>query len=208
VIKNIIYFIGSVFLFFACMIAYGIILNARESNLSQILIEKGKNNIVNPRILIEKSRNSLLLYDSDDLIKSYKASLGNRPYNQKLTDVRPFTPIGKYKICSIDSSSKYHKMFRINYPNEHDAADAVKNGLISKSEYNGIVNENLKYGCTVSENYFGSELGIHGIGEYDFIFRNLPFVFNWTNGSIALSNKSIDELYSYIKIGTPVEIIE
>ncbi len=207
-IKNTLYFIGSVLLFFTSMILYGIILNASEDTLEETLSKKNKSAINEPRIVIEKSSNQLILYDSDESVKTYKAVFGRTRNNQKMNGLKSYTPVGNYKVCSIDTNYVYHKMIRINYPNEMDAAEALKNGLISQSEYARIVEENLKYGCTKTANYFGNEIGIHGIGEYDLVFRNLPFVFNWTNGSIALSNEGIDELYSVVKIGTSVQIID
>jgi hypothetical protein len=52
----------------------------------------------------------------------------------------------------------------------------------------------------------GGNLGLHGIGKFNFIIKNLPFVFNWTNGSIALSDEDIDEIFSIVKVGTKVVI--
>jgi len=52
----------------------------------------------------------------------------------------------------------------------------------------------------------GGDIGIHGIGRLNFFFKNLPFVFNWTDGSIALSNENIDELISVVKVGTKIVI--
>jgi hypothetical protein len=52
----------------------------------------------------------------------------------------------------------------------------------------------------------GGNIGIHGIGKLNFLFKNLPFVFNWTDGSIAISNEEIDELCGVIKKGTKVTI--
>jgi len=52
----------------------------------------------------------------------------------------------------------------------------------------------------------GGNICIHGIGRLNSIFKNLPFVYNWTDGSIALSNESLDEILSVIKTGTQVVI--
>ena len=114
------------------------------------------------------------------------------------------TPTGVYKICNINSHTDFYKFFVINYPNLDDAAECFKNGKISKDEYLTIINR-LKSGeCPPKDLFEKYKIGIHGIGKYDLIFRNLPFTFKWTNGSIALSNKSIDELSSVINIGTVV----
>ena len=72
--------------------------------------------------------------------------------------------------------------------------------------YNEIKFQFYYEGCTKFHNILGGDIGIHGIGELNYIFKNLPFVFNWTNGSIAMSNENIDEIYSVIKEGTEVVI--
>ncbi len=51
------------------------------------------------------------------------------------------------------------------------------------------------------ETELGNNIGIHGIGRLNFIFKNLPFIYNWTDGSIAVSNENIDEIYSVAKKG-------
>ena len=61
-------------------------------------------------------------------------------------------------------------------------------------------------GCTSDKTILGGNIGIHGIGRYDYFFKNLPFVYNWTDGSIAVSNEDIDELYTAVKKGTEVVI--
>ncbi|MCU0364489.1 MAG: L,D-transpeptidase, partial [Ignavibacteriaceae bacterium] len=101
---------------------------------------------------------------------------------------------------------KYHKFFQINYPNLEDGGDALRKGLISQKEYNDIKFQYYYEGCTKYHNILGGDIGIHGIGELNYIFKNLPFVFNWTNGSIAMSNENIDEIYSVIREGIEVVI--
>ena len=82
----------------------------------------------------------------------------------------------------------------------------MRKGWISQKEFNDIKFQYYYEGCTRFNKILGGNIGIHGIGELNYVFKNLPFVFNWTNGSIAMSNENIDELYSVIKIGTEVDI--
>ena len=89
---------------------------------------------------------------------------------------------------------------------EKDAGEALKRGYINESEFDEIAAAYKNNDCPPGKTKLGADIGIHGIGEYDFIFRNLPFTFNWTDGSVAVSNKNIDELCSVVKIGTPVKI--
>lgn len=160
----------------------------------------------NVRIEVEKSTYTLNLFCDTVLVKSYKAVFGRNSTDIKTSATDDVTPVGSYKICSMDTATHYHKFLQINYPNKNDAAEAFRIGLINSMEYMKINLAHDNNQCPSNETHLGANIGIHGIGEYDFIFRNLPFVFNWTNGSIAVSNDNIDELYSVVNIGTPVII--
>ena len=116
------------------------------------------------------------------------------------------TPVGTYKICKIYPTHKYHKFFQLNYPNLEDGSNALRRGWISQKEFNDIKFEYYYEQCTRYNRVLGGNIGIHGIGELNYIFKNLPFVYNWTDGSIAMSNENIDEIYSVIREGTEVVI--
>jgi murein L,D-transpeptidase YafK len=193
-------------LFFAGMICYGIILNTREVTLEEAMKEKGLTEIRNPKLVIDRKSYQIRLYSESVLVKTYKAVFGKTAGDVKTSKRDNITPIGEYKICSMDTTSRFHKFLKINYPNIHDAAEGYIRGYITKDEYEAIILSSKNNECPPRETSLGSEIGIHGIGTYDLIFRNLPFSFNWTNGSIAVSNKSIDELYSVVKIGTAIQI--
>ena len=193
-------------IFFAGLILYGIILNMREVTLSEALTEKGLVKLENTRLVVDKTDYKILLYSNKILVKTYKAVFGKSSGTIKTSVDDNITPVGDYKICSIDTLNKYHKFFHLNYPNERDAAEALKQGYIFDDEFNAIILSAKKNECPPKETKLGSDIGIHGIGTYNIIFKNLPFAFNWTNGSIAVSNENADELYSVVKIGTPVKI--
>lgn len=205
-LKNILYFIGSILLFFAGIILYGIILNIREDSLQQCLENKNISEPTDISIIIDRHNYKLNLYSGRELIKSYKAVFGKNDSQVKKSKNDFVTPIGKYAICIIDTSKEYYKIFKINYPNEANAAESLKNGYITTKEFRNIVSEIQKGNCPPANTVLGSNISIHGIGKFNFIFKNLPFVFNWTNGSIAVSDESMDELSTVITVGTKVEI--
>ncbi len=205
-IKNIFYILGSFIIFFSGVLVYGIFLNSREIPLETILKKKHIRRLSDIRLIVHRKEYKLGLYSDTLLIKNYKAVFGRNSSNVKSSANDFATPRGNYSICHIDTNTKYYKFFRLNYPNEADAAEALKRKKISKKEYFEIVTALKKKKCPPSKTSLGERIGIHGIGKYDFIFKNLPFVFNWTNGSIALSNEDIDELYKFVKVGTPVII--
>jgi murein L,D-transpeptidase YafK len=206
VLKNILYISASIVIFFVGLVLYGLILNSGELTLEEALKEKNLPGIENLRIIVDRSSYRLQIYSGSIFVKSYKSVFGKNSSNIKTSANDLVTPLGDYKICAIETNHKYHKFLQISYPNEKDAAEALKRGYINQDEFEAIHIAFKKNECPPIETKLGSYIGIHGIGEYDLIFRNLPFTFNWTNGSIAISNKNIDELTTIVKIGTPVKI--
>lgn len=206
ILRNSVYTFASMLLFFAGVISYGTILNLREVSLSEAMRLKGIAKLENISLVVNRKNHTLELYSNKAHIKTYRAVFGKSKAPIKTSIDDHVTPTGKYQICSIHKNSIYHKFLQLNYPNKRDAAEALKNGYINKSDFNKIMRTIEIEGKPCSDSQIGSGIGIHGIGEYDIIFKNLPFNFNWTNGSIAVSNSSIDELHDVVEIGTSVEI--
>lgn len=206
VLRNVIYLTIAIAIFFFGVIIYGVILNLRNVPLSEALLKTGFSEITNPKIIIDRQNYTLGIYEDSVLIKNYRVSFGKSVLTPKTRAGDKATPVGVYRICKIYKTHKYHKFFQINYPNLEDGASALRKGWISQKEYNDIKFQYYYEGCTKFHNILGGDIGIHGIGELNYIFKNLPFVFNWTNGSIAMSNENIDEIYSVIREGTEVVI--
>lgn len=203
-LRNLVYFSTSIVVFFGGMIVYGIILNIREDTLAEAMSEKGLTDLSNINLVVSRYDYTMDLYSDSVLVKTYKVVFGQGSGRIKTSKYDNVTPRGSFAICNIDTNSIFHKKMFLDFPTKKDAAEAFKNGIITENEFNLIVNSNSK--CPPSETKLGSDIGIHGIGEYNFIFKNLPFAFNWTNGSIAVSNENIDELYSVVKLNTKVVI--
>lgn len=205
-VKNVLFISAAMILFMIGVILYGVILNIREVPLSEAMIEKGFPKLINPNILVDKRNYTLNLYEDTVLVKSYRVSLGRNILRAEKTADDEATPVGEYKICSIDTSHRYNKFFQLNYPNLSNATEALRKGWITQKVFDQIKFEFYYEGCTKYNKVLGGNIGIQGLGRLNYIFKNLPFVYNWTNGSIAMSNEDIDELYSVIKIGTKVVI--
>lgn len=187
--------------------AYGYLLNLREVPLAELLQEKGIEDPEDVHIVINRTNYKLTLYDGKTEIKSYKASFGKNRGRFKKSKNDNITPVGSYRICKISKHDIYYKYLQLDYPNNNDASENYKRGNITREEFEKIVSSQTSDGCPDSTTVLGSGIGIHGLGKYDVIFKNLPFVFNWTNGSVALSNENIDEIISITTVGTKVEII-
>ena len=193
-------------LFFFGVLVYGVVLNLRDITLSEAILKTGYTDITNPKIVIDRYNYTLGIYEDSVLIKNYRVSFGKSVQIAKSRAGDKATPVGIYRICKIYKIHKYYKYFQINYPNLEDGASALRKGLISQKEFNDIKFQYYYEGCTKFHNVLGGDIGIHGIGELNYIFKNLPFVYNWTNGSIAMSNENIDEIYSIIREGIEVVI--
>jgi len=206
VLRNVFYLTFAIMIFFFGVLVYGVVLNLRDITLSEAIIKTGYTEITNPKIVIDRHNYTLGIYEDSVLIKNYRVSFGKSVQIAKSRAGDKATPVGVYRICKIYKTHKYYKYLQINYPNLEDGASALRKGLISQKEFNDIKFQYYYEGCTKFHNVLGGDIGIHGIGELNYIFKNLPFVYNWTNGSIAMSNENIDEIYSVIREGTEVVI--
>lgn len=205
-LKNILFTISAIALFLLGIVIYGIILNLREVPLKEAMIQKGFVKLEDPNIIIDRRTYTLNLYEDSVLIKSYRANFGRNLRDKKKLANDGATPVGDYKICSITDDPLYYKFLKLNYPNLDDAVDALRKSLITQREFNEIKFEFYYEDCISPNTVLGGNIGIHGLGRLNAVFRNLPFVYNWTDGSIAISNENLDELLTVIKKGTKVVI--
>lgn len=205
-VRNVLFFGGGIILFIAGVIVYGIIINIHEVPLRQAMVDKGFVKLDDPNIVVDRRTYSLKLYEDTVLIKTYRANFGRNVNVPKNRAGDLATPVGDYAICEMDRTDKYYKFLKINYPNISDATDALRKGIISQQQFDKLKDEFYRGLCPDPDTQLGGDIGIHGIGRLDYIFRYLPFNYNWTDGSIAISNENIDELYSIVKKGTKVVI--
>ena len=206
ILRNALFFSGGIILFIIGVIVYGILINLREVPLQEAMMEKGFTVLHDPNIIVSRKDYTLNLYEDTVLIKSYRASFGKNVSIPKTKADDYSTPVGTYQICQIDKNQKYYIELKINYPNINDITEALRKNLITQKEFDQLKFEFYYDDCPSLETPLGNDVSIHGIGEYNVIFRNLPFVFNWTDGSIALSNEDIYELYTVVSKGTKVVI--
>lgn len=205
-IKTLIFYIGGVIVFLLGMIFYGIFLDLRKTSLDELLVERKISKIENPKIVINKIDYKLHLYIDTILVKTYNIALGGNPKLSKISKDDKYTPTGDYFICSKKNTTGLGNILILNYPSLDDAIRGLRDNLITEEEFLKIKEAYYKKECPPMDTKLGGYIKIHGNGKFDFILRNLPFVFNWTDGSIAVNNSEIEELYEVCKIGTPVYI--
>lgn len=152
--------------------------------------------LVNPRIVVTKSKRLLQLYSAEKAVKTYRAGLGLSPVEDKVRAGDRRTPEGEFYICMKNSHSQFYLSLELSYPNQKHGGRGLRDGLITRAQYNQILSAlNLKR-VPPQNTRLGGELFIHGNGSQS----------DWTWGCVALDDKDIRELFDAVPVGTPVTI--
>ncbi|HTM15980.1 MAG TPA: L,D-transpeptidase family protein, partial [Terracidiphilus sp.] len=93
------------------------------------------------------------------------------------------TPEGHYVIDAKYEHSKYHKALHVSYPSAEDRRRAARQGVSP-----------------------GGAIMIHGLPNGKGWVGARHRLFDWTLGCIAVTDEEIDEVYTLVPVGTPVEI--
>lgn len=150
--------------------------------IDAIQYSKNKNTTI---LIIDKQKHSCLVIENGTLHQDYLIELGVNHLSDKYSKNDHATPEGTYHVSGKKENglSCNYKTILLNFPNTEDKERLGK--AIQDKEINDL--DVLTY-----------KLSIHGNGGKGY---------NWTDGSIALSNENIDVLYSKVKIGTNVVIV-
>ncbi|PIE09033.1 MAG: hypothetical protein CSA73_00620 [Rhodobacterales bacterium] len=130
------------------------------------------------RVVIFKGKRKMHLMNGDVALKSYTVGLGSAPIGHKQIEGDGRTPEGRYFIDRRNPESRYHLSLGISYPNKQDRARA---DLLGKNP--------------------GGDIFIHGEPR-----KGRPRRLDWTAGCISMRNEEIEQVYSMVRNGTPVEI--
>jgi len=133
-------------------------------------------------LVVEKAAHRLTLYYRGAPVRTYSVALGN-PVGDKQRKGDRRTPVGLYHIDSRNPQSRFHLALHISYPDERHAARARAAGVAP-----------------------GGDLMIHGLpnGQGDVGADHRQD--DWTNGCVAVTDEEIEEIWSAVPIGTPIEI--
>jgi murein L,D-transpeptidase YafK len=141
------------------------------------------------RIVIDKSDYELHVYDAKGWYATYPVVFGADPMQDKRMEGDRYTPEGEFKILSKRPHNKWSRFLLLDYPTQESL---VK------------FNQRKQRGEIPKSATPGGGVGIHGVWPHeDFVIDRYK---NWTLGCISLKNSDVQELYSYLPIGTPVTI--
>jgi murein L,D-transpeptidase YafK len=90
------------------------------------IISPGEAEVQADRILVEKSKRKMTLYQGEKTLKTYRIALGKNPAGHKVRKGNEKTPVGKYYIDYRNPDSRFHLSLHISYPNDRDIMRAMK----------------------------------------------------------------------------------
>ena len=135
-------------------------------------------------VLVVKSERKMWLISDGKKYREYDISLGDSPSGHKEQEGDEKTPEGRYSIDYRNPESSYHISLHISYPRQEDKENASNKGV---SPGGNIFVHGLPNGVELTKaNYQGRD---------------------WTDGCIAVQNREIEEIWSLVKDGTPIEIL-
>lgn len=135
------------------------------------------------RVLVLKKQRMFELLGQGKVIKTYKVALGGDPVGPKTRQGDHKTPEGIYVLDSRNAHSHFYKAIHISYPNAHDRAAARQQGVSP-----------------------GGDVFVHGLpNRYAWVGASHRLK-DWTDGCIAVTDEEMDEIWSAVKDGTPIEI--
>ncbi len=151
----------------------------------------------NPHIVIEKKSRLLQIYDDKSLIKTYKIALGFAPNEDKEIEGDGRTPEGEFYIFTKNENSKFYLSLGVSYPEIEDAKRGLKNEIITREEYEMIVEAIKQKKMPPQKTKLGGEIYIHGGGNSS----------DWTNGCVALDDEEMQEVFDIIPVGAVIKIV-
>ena len=133
------------------------------------------------QIVVNKSARQMLLFSGNTVLKSYNFGLGFAPQGHKQFSGDGKTPEGLYYIDRRNPNSRYHLSIGVSYPNPVDSAYAAALGQQA-----------------------GGDIFIHGQAAEGKALSRVKR--DWTAGCIAVTDAEMEEIYSMIRDGTPIQI--
>ena len=149
-----------------------------------------------PKLVVKKAERKLLVYSDGKLVRTYRVGLGLSPIGDKVRSGDHRTPEGDYYIFTKNDKSAFYLSLGVSYPNIVHAERGLRDGLITRGQYDAIVRANRAKRTPPQNTRLGGTIYIHGRGASS----------DWTWGCVALEDEDIRELFNSIVVGTPVTI--
>ncbi len=160
--------------------------------------------VSNVWIRVSKADQRLFLYKGPHLVDAFEIDVGYNTFADKKrqgsSEDRDHwrTPEGVFYVVDKQPHSEFYKALVLNYPTTADAERGLKEGLISESEHDAIVQAQAERRMPPMGTDLGGWIEIHGEGTGG--------ATNWTQGCVAVQNQVMNALWGDVEVGTPVLI--
>ncbi len=160
--------------------------------------------ISNVWIRISKADRQLYLYRGTRLVEVFDIDVGYNAFADKKQQGSRRdrdhwrTPEGTFYVVHKNPRSDFYKALVLNYPTAQDAERGLKEGLISRRQYEAIVDAQEERRMPPMDTQLGGWIEIHGQGTGG--------ATNWTQGCVAVENRVMNQLWTTVGVGTPVLI--
>ncbi len=135
------------------------------------------------RVIVMKKERTLTLMQGSKALKVYRIALGGDPVGPKRMEGDHKTPEGVYVLDRRNAKSKFYRSIHISYPSEEDRERARAAGVSP-----------------------GGDVMVHGLPNGFGWLGETHRVRDWTDGCIAVTDQEMDEIWSAVADGTPIEI--
>ena len=136
------------------------------------------------KVVVIKSKRELQLWHGDMMLETFRVALGRKPKGHKAFEGDGRTPEGRYYLQGWKSESNFYRAMHISYPNSRDREFAHKAGRSP-----------------------GGAIMLHGLADEILDWGSDHYLFNWTEGCIALTDEEMDVIWRRVRPGTPIEIM-
>jgi hypothetical protein len=150
----------------------------------------------NPTIVVFKEKRRLYVMSADTVVRDYPVGLGSSPRGDKEKDADGRTPEGDFFVCQKGPAAKFSRALALSYPSQRHAEKAAFQGLITPVEYREILSSLQNETQPPWSTAIGGRVLIHGGGAHA----------DWTDGSVALYDSDMEEIYALASQGTTVRI--
>jgi murein L,D-transpeptidase YafK len=135
------------------------------------------------RVVVYKAERRMDLLSGNEVLRSFKVSLGLMPKGHKEFQGDFRTPEGRYYLKRRNARSDFFLSIQVSYPNDRDVKHAKAKGLDP-----------------------GGSIMIHGLPN---TLKREPAYYtrDWTDGCIAVSNADMIEIWLLTNNNTPIDIL-
>ena len=150
------------------------------------LVDSGENPFY---IIIDKSDYELKVYDDEGWYATYPVVFGSKDLRDKTREGDKLTPDGHFKVILKKIHNQWGPELLLDYPND----ESVQKFNTRKSK--GMIPQNSR---------IGGGIAIHATRPQE--EWTVDNYYNWTDGCISVKYTEMQDLFSYIPLGTPVTI--